>query len=66
MPNKDTVCYPFGEVQAKPFARTALLLGILSGEKRYNLGPDFLARVCQGGGSWASGYFAVSTEIERI
>lgn len=50
---------------AEPFARTALLLGILSGEGRYNPGPVFLARVYQVGSSWASEYFAVSTEIER-
>lgn len=48
-----------------PFARIALLLGMLSEEGRCNPRPVFLARMYQVGSSWASGYFAISTEIER-
>lgn len=47
-----------------PFARIALLLRMLSEEERCSPRPVFLARMYQVGSSWASGYFAVSTEIE--
>lgn len=55
---------PLVRQHAEPFARTALLLGILS--EKWNPGPAFLARVYQMESSWASGPFAVPTEMQRI
>lgn len=51
---------------AGPFAGAELLLGILSEAERYNPGPAFLAGAYQVESSWASGYFAIPTEIERM
>lgn len=57
---------PLVRQHAEPFARTALLLGILSEDEKWNPGPAFLARVYQMESSWSSGPRAIPTEIQRI